>query len=171
MMTWKTSTFFEQGASWSHGIEIQVNQCSNRCHSNHGQTWTWRDLLTKINTSANRQFIFIYLIFQNMSVNSCISSEYREKIARNGRLVRLELCRLQNSVDSKVHSAFGSSASRVKSGTESRDSFLNMKIMNSSPNFKEGLQRFGNNSREAKKKVKFNEPLNSYMVRLKSFYN
>ena len=106
-----------------------------------------------------------------MSVNSCITPEYREKISRNGRLVQLGLCQLQNSVDSKVHSAFGSSASRVKSGTESRDSFLNMKIMNSSPNFKEGLQRFGNNSREAKKKVKFNEPLNSYMVRLIAFYN
>ena len=106
-----------------------------------------------------------------MSVNACITSEYREKIARNGRLVQLGLCRLRNSVDSKVHSAFGSSASEVKSGTESRDSFSNLKIMNSSPNFKEGLQRFEKDSREAKKKVKFNEPLNSYMVRLIAFYH
>ena len=90
---------------------------------------------------------------------SSISPEYKEKIARNGRLVRLAISRLQGCADSECCSSI------IKSSS----SFANLKVLNSSPDLNDWADEYEKKSSKIAerkpKRVKFdNFTTKSYMV-------
>ena len=96
-----------------------------------------------------------------------ISPEYKEKIARNGRLVRLAISRLQGCADSEWCSADLSKKSELQSGKTSGSSLVNLKVLNSSPDLNEWAEKKCSKIPESKpKRVNFNNfTTKSYMVR------
>ena len=103
-------------------------------------------------------------------LRSSISPEYKEKIARNGRLVRLAISRLQGCEDSEWCSADQSKKSELQSGKTSGSSLVNLKVLNSSPDLNEWTDEYEKKSSKIAerkpKRVKFdNFSTKSYMVR------